>query len=103
MANDPGTIYAGRYKLSPMKRRAFLAASTAIGFGAAQTSPTVPVGGRLKQSAMLVNFAPGTPLDEICRESVRAGLCRDGPHSSGLTGPCCASTGSPHRHALAMS
>jgi hydroxypyruvate isomerase len=40
---------------------------------AAQAPTPIPRKGRVKQSAMQVNFPDGTPLETVCRESARAG------------------------------
>jgi len=55
-----------------MHRRDFLAASAAVGLAAAQ-STGVRRKGRLKQSAMQVNFRAGTPIEEMCRVASRLG------------------------------
>ncbi|PWU07875.1 MAG: hydroxypyruvate isomerase [Terriglobia bacterium] len=54
-----------------MRRRNFLAAAAAVSVAAAQ--PAVPRKGRLKQSAMRVNFDPKMPFEDVCREAARLG------------------------------
>jgi len=57
-----------------MRRRDFVAAFGAASVAAAQTSPAVPHKGRLKQSAMRVNFDPKMPFEEMCNEAARLGI-----------------------------
>jgi hydroxypyruvate isomerase len=56
-----------------MNRRVFLTASAAGGVAAAQTTTGVRHKGRLKQSAMPVNFRADTPFEEMCRVASRLG------------------------------
>jgi hydroxypyruvate isomerase len=83
--NYPCVFAKISYKMSAMNRRDFLATSLGAGVSGsaaavlsevsavAQKPSAVSPTGRLKQSAMLVNFKPGTPLDEICRIAAGAG------------------------------
>jgi hydroxypyruvate isomerase len=56
-----------------MQRREFLFALTGASVAAGQTQPAVQRKGRLKQAAMRVNFPPGMPFDDMCREAARLG------------------------------
>jgi hydroxypyruvate isomerase len=56
-----------------MHRRDFLVASAGMSVAAAQTTSSVRRKGRLKQSAMPVNFAAGTSIEEMCRVASRLG------------------------------
>src|ERR1022692_1150820 len=59
-----------------MHRRDFvtvLAGGLAAGSVAA-TAQTVSRKGKFKQSAMVVNFAPNTPVDDMCRTAARIGF-----------------------------
>jgi hydroxypyruvate isomerase len=56
-----------------MQRRDFLLALTSAGVAAGQTAPAIQRKGRIKQAAMRVNFAPGMPFDDMCREAARLG------------------------------
>ncbi len=49
------------------------AAAAASGIAAAQTPPVAARKNRIKQSAMRVNFAPGTPFEDMCRIASRLG------------------------------
>jgi hydroxypyruvate isomerase len=55
-----------------MRRRDFLPLMTA-GVLAGQAPAQAPRKGRFQQSAMAVNFAAGTPLEEMCRQAARLG------------------------------
>jgi hydroxypyruvate isomerase len=55
-----------------MHRRNFV---TLLAAGAvAATAQTAPRKGKFKQSVMGVNFAPNTPMDEMCRQAARIGF-----------------------------
>jgi hydroxypyruvate isomerase len=56
-----------------MHRRTFLATASASLVLAQDLAPTSRKG-RLKQSCFSRNFAPKTPLDDMCREAARIGL-----------------------------
>ena len=56
-----------------MRRRDLLSAAAAAGVVAAQTEPPRRHKGRLKQSAMRVNFDPKMPFEDVCREAARLG------------------------------
>jgi hydroxypyruvate isomerase len=57
-----------------MQRRDFIAAFAAASVAAAQTPPAVPRKGRIKQSAMRVNFDPKMPFEDMCREAAHLGI-----------------------------
>ncbi len=57
-----------------MHRRNFLATVAATGVAAAQVPQPVPRKGRIKQSAMRVNFDPKMPFEDVCREAARLGI-----------------------------
>ena len=61
-----------------MRRRDFVTSFAAAGVAAAQFQPsanaqTIQRKGRLKQSAMRVNFDPKMPFEDVCREATRVG------------------------------
>ncbi len=56
-----------------MNRRDFLAAAAAMSVATAQTTNGVRRKGRLKQSAMPVNFAAATSIEEMCRVASHLG------------------------------
>jgi len=58
-----------------VQRRDFLLAAAGASMAAAHPLQVVPRKGRLKQAAMLVNFPPTMPFEDMCREAARLG-CR---------------------------
>src|ERR1700674_1654943 len=70
-----GSSPRARSSIRPrMQRRDFVAAFAAASVAAAQTPPAAARKGRIKQSAMRVNFDPKMPFEDMCREAARLGI-----------------------------